>query len=48
VDYRLAGEFPYPVGPDDRETAACWLINKAEEIFGAKRLRAVEILPERS
>lgn len=38
VDYRLAPENPWPAAPDDCETAALWLIESAEELFGSARL----------
>jgi acetyl esterase len=38
VDYRLAPEFPYPMGPDDCETAALWLNREAKRRFGTDRL----------
>lgn len=38
VDYRLAPEHPWPAAPDDCETAALWLAQEAEELFGTARL----------
>ncbi|QCK86033.1 alpha/beta hydrolase [Phreatobacter aquaticus] len=38
VDYRLGPEDPYPMGPDDCETAALWLVAEAQKRFGTDRL----------
>lgn len=38
VDYRLAPEDPYPMGPDDCESAALWLVGEALTRFGTDRL----------
>jgi acetyl esterase len=38
VDYRLAPEDPYPAGPDDCETVAFWLAERARSEFGSDRL----------
>jgi acetyl esterase len=38
VEYRRAPEDPYPAAPDDCETAALWLLEAAEDLFGTRRL----------
>ncbi len=38
VDYRLAPEHPWPAAPDDCETAACWVLEQGEAMFGTPRL----------
>lgn len=38
VDYRLAPEYPWPAAPDDCETAALWMVEQAEELFGTQYL----------
>jgi acetyl esterase len=38
VEYRRAPEDPWPAAPDDCETAALWLLEVAEELFGTRRL----------
>jgi len=38
VDYRLAPENPYPAAPDDCETVALWLAERAKREFGTDKL----------
>lgn len=38
VDYRLAPEDPYPMGPDDCEAAALWIAREAKGLFGTDRM----------
>ncbi len=38
VDYRLAPEFPWPAAPDDCETAALWIMENSERMFGNNNL----------
>jgi len=38
LDYRLAPEHPWPAASDDCETAAFWLAEHAEQLFGATKL----------
>lgn len=38
VDHRLSPEHPWPAAPDDCETAARWLAENAQSLFGTRRL----------
>jgi acetyl esterase/lipase len=38
VEYRLAPEHPYPLGPDDCEEAAVWLVRNGKNEFGTDAL----------
>jgi acetyl esterase/lipase len=37
VDYRLAPGDPWPAAPDDCETAALWVLEHSEDLFGTSR-----------
>jgi len=38
VEYRLAPEHPWPAAPDDCETAALWLVEEGQQLFGTERM----------